>query len=1065
MMSAQDIFMLIQKIVTFFAFVLACASGFSGPLRVMTSSSLTIEGVKQHPTMAMTFGDVKRGRQNYSSYAWAKEIGDDVTSAANVWLDRDAAWIRQHMPGKAACFAYGFAGCPECGGKTGIWANADCSFKDPGIVVCSGGHRLPNKKYPDSGAGYTGPDGRKHYFVGTYNAWAIEKFIYGAYDLAYAYSLTGDERYATRCAEILDSVADIYPTCTIGSWDYPETRPGQNSGRFNRPQYQVGRVLIPLSDTYDQIFHVAALDEPSVRRGISRRQNIEKNMLLDGAWYCYNQSFKFNGLTNGSADYIKGSLVVGLVLGIPEYVTWAVDGPYGIRSMLANNIGRDGTYYETATGYSYYTRFIYRGYAEYLRNHRSSNYPDGVDLYADQRFKAFMLLMNLKSQLGGEIASYGDAAPVTKGWKIKEKPFEKYDFECLEFLRIRSTDPKEKADYNLLSDWLTDGRPEEFYKDTTAAKWFLFNGEPLQRVTGQGIGDLTDSVLGSTVLGQKGLALLRTRGTGGEPDQGVLLRYGPALNHANFDDLNFTYHALGHDLTYDLGYALGSAHVYTGWSKQTASHQLVVVDELSQGNQGAPSGGELRAFLKGEYTNAVDASAPGPYRPAGVEEYGRTLFLVDDVQPSKAFVNGELEPSTPYLVDIFRVTGGSRHDSFTHSLGREVKFGGVNIEEATSTSLAGKNYEWGDKILVDGDVAGQANKPYWMAPPGNGYGFLMEPQELTPQDKNWWAEWKLPEDAGQVRIWFPEVKGEKALTAWGPGIQHNLPDAQYVVRRRQPVNGNSVFVTVWEPYRETSKIENVETTVFADGGTSWPAVAVKVTKKDGRIDWLYSAADESTRTIGEVKLAARLARFAYLPDDVNLLEAAGLHYNAVADNKGNDEAAAFKGFVSSVDVQNGIVTTDAVMEHDLAGKIHVLTGQLITFDNPNYSRSTAYLVKSVDNFTTGSVIRLTEGCVLGLGVVDEVDATSSTITSLVSHEYVKPVHRKGDSEFFKGKRVVNVDGSTEAHIAKAGVAHPLQLTLDSVGGFKPGDKFVYEDVQVGDSFEILSSGGRRWSSK
>jgi len=1056
MMSAQDVFMLIQKIATFFVLVLTCASAFSAPPRVMTSSSLIIEGVKQHPTLAMTPGDVKRGRQNYSSYAWAKEIGDDVTSAANVWLARDAAWIRQHMPGKAACFAYGFAGCPECGGKTGIWANADCSFKDPGIVVCSGGHRLPSEKYPDSGTGYTGPDGRKHYFVGTYNAWAIEKFIYGAYDLAYAYSLTGDECYATRCAEILDSVADIYPTCTTGSWDYPETRPGQNSGRFNRPQYQVGRVLIPLSDTYDQIFHVAALDEPSVRRDISRRENIEKNMLLDGAWYCYNQSFKFNGLTNGSADYIKGSLVVGLVLGIPEYVTWAVDGPYGIRSMLANNIGRDGTYYETATGYSYYTRFIYRGYAEYLRNYRGSAYPEGVDLYKDQRFKDFMLLLNLETQLAGAMPSYGDAAPITTAWEVKDRPFEKYDFECLEYLRVRATDHREREDYNLLSDWLSEGRPEEFYKDSSSARWFLFNGQPMEQVKGRGVSDLVSPITQSHVLGQKGLAMLRT-GQNPESSQGAMMRFGPSLNHGNLDDLSFTYHALGHDMTYDLGYALGSAHVFTGWSKQTASHQLVVVDEKSQGQNGAPTGGSLRAFMSGDFTQAMEASAPGSYRSQGVKEYARTMFLVDDMQSTQSTINGVIDSTTPYLVDIFRVDGGTKHDSFSHTPGREVAFGGVNRGEVTSGSLAGSDIAWGNQILVDGDISGQSNKPYWIAPPENGYGFLVEPQQLEPVEPVWWADWKLPESEDHVRLWFPTNESDNVKTAWGPGILKNLPDAQYVVRSRKPVNGKSVFVTVWEPYRKESTIATVEEIVSdEDQGSSWPAVAVRVMHKDGSVDLLYSAADDIRRTYGNITIAGRLARITSKRDGLVIAETVGLSYlMPEADRDPVPLNPTINGSIVRVDVDKGIVETNVEFPD-----ISFWNQTVITFSNPRYSRSTAYQIKAVESLTTGTRIQLTEDCVLGRGVVENVDETSSIIQSLISHEYAKTVGRRGDSEFFKGKRLVSEAGQV-ARVESISGGQPMEIYVNSAKGFKKDDIFVYEDIGAGDTFEILLYTGAR----
>ena len=36
------------------------------------------------------------------------------------------------------------------------------------------GHVLPDDDHPDEGEGYTGPDGRIHYFVGSYNAWVTE---------------------------------------------------------------------------------------------------------------------------------------------------------------------------------------------------------------------------------------------------------------------------------------------------------------------------------------------------------------------------------------------------------------------------------------------------------------------------------------------------------------------------------------------------------------------------------------------------------------------------------------------------------------------------------------------------------------------------------------------------------------------------------------------------------------------------------------------------------------------------------------------------------------------------
>ena len=236
----------------------------------------------------LTPADIGRARQNAARFPWAKAIADGILDVADEWAAKDDAWILAQVPGQGACFAYGFTGCPICGAGWGIWDKARASFDNPGHVTCDKGHVLPDAAHPDAGTGWVGPDGRIHYFVGSYNAWVIEKLtLTAAENLAYAYSLTGDERYAAKAALILDAVAAIYPSCDKGSWDYPSTPP---SGRLDRPWYQVSRVLVRLIDHYDQIYHSASLDGPSLTPGLTRRQNIETNMLRNGAAYCFEQS-------------------------------------------------------------------------------------------------------------------------------------------------------------------------------------------------------------------------------------------------------------------------------------------------------------------------------------------------------------------------------------------------------------------------------------------------------------------------------------------------------------------------------------------------------------------------------------------------------------------------------------------------------------------------------------------------------------------------------------------------------------------------------------------------------
>ena len=52
-----------------------------------------------------------------------------------------------------------------------------------------------------------------------------------------------------------------------------------------------------------------------------------------------------------------------------------------------------------------------------------------------------------------------------------------------------------------------------------------------------------------------------------------MVRFGPSLNHGNYDDLNLNYIAHGTEVTYDIGYDLGSTHAYNGFSKPDGEPQ------------------------------------------------------------------------------------------------------------------------------------------------------------------------------------------------------------------------------------------------------------------------------------------------------------------------------------------------------------------------------------------------------------------------------------------------------------------------------------------------------------
>jgi hypothetical protein len=754
------------------------------PAAQWKTADVTPQRRDTHPCVYITPEDVARARTRIETEDWARNWFEGVRRQADEWVSKEDEWIASILPEPGACFAYGVTACPICRASWGQWGGARCSFDNPGHVTCANGHVLPDAEHPDPGTGYEGPDGRIHYFVGSYNAWVVETLQFKALrNLAYAYTLTGDERYAEKAAFILDRLADLYPSCDKGSWDYPSDPP---SGRFCRPWYQVARVLIHYVDWYDQVFHSPALDRPSVRQGLSRRENIELNLLQNGATYCYTQSLK-GRLHNGEADYIRGALAVGCCLGIPWYIDWAYDGPYGILNLVRNNVDRDGRYFETSVMYADHTRDLYLTFAEPLLNYRSGKYPDGINLYDDRQFQSFYVLPELSFLCIGKEPRFGDSGPDTARSFLPDQPTSAFDYRLAERLYARVSTPEDKARFASLLHLLSGGDIEKTRVGQAEMPWLLFHGaEPPDRASADLDLRLRRRIAQSDFFGQKGIGILRAGG--GADAQAALVRFGPTLNHGHYDDLNLSYYALGYEVTYDLGYGLGSTHTQVGWSRQTASHNLVLVDETSQGAAGSGTGGSLHHFADLPGLKLMEASSESSYVQQGVTTYRRLLALIG-------------EGPEAYLVDVFRVAGGAQHDYLFHSLGDQAEFEGVTLGEPEPGSLAGPQIEWGAKQLNDGDMEGFPNKPYWNPPPGNGLGFVMEPQRAKA-DGEWSATWPLPSGDAFLRLTMLGQPGTEVISAWAPGILPRHPQARYAIARRRSESGplSSAFVAILEPY-------------------------------------------------------------------------------------------------------------------------------------------------------------------------------------------------------------------------------------------------------------------------
>lgn len=730
---------------------------------------------------------IARAKANIQKYSWAREYYEKRIAEADKWAAKPASYWLKFLPPKGACYAYGNNGCPECGASWGRFGIAGCKWELPGKVTCAKGHVLPSDKYPDNGYGYKAEDGRTHYFIGSWNAWVTEEFTCKAIpSLAFAYALTGKQKYADLCVALLDGLASIYPESLSGAWDYPNSK----YGRFAASIYMVSRKLMLFGQAYDMLYDNPAMKRDSLRKGFDCRSNIEQNLLLDAGYYCYQRAFG-GRLSNGHCDYLRGMLMIGCLFDIPEYIQTAVNGAYSINTLIANNIDRDGVYYETTLGYGRHARELYLTVSEMLRNYRGQVLPEGINLYNNDKFASLYEIPELKFLCAGHIPNFGDTDADTSKITPVAKPYSDDDHYFAEVVYAGTTVPEIKRKFALYLKYFLGNSPDKARGKVKNCDWLIFNAADVNDLNVKDAdveAQMTEVFNDSVNFGQKGIAILRS---GESADaQAALLRYGPSLDHGNVDDLALLYYAKGRQMTYDVGYRFASAHVYCGWARLNASHNTVCVNEKSQ-LIGQGSGGSLRLFGTAPQMKVVEAESKASYSTEKVSRYCRTVALVG-------------KDKDQFIVDFFRVKGGKQHDYILNSYG-VFQNEAVPGMQAQKGSLAGPDISWGDKILNSGDIKGKPGKPYWNPPPENGYGFFYNLKKGDVSG-NFSAVWKF--GTSFMKAHFLGNAGESVYQADAPGLYNHNPKSSCVIWRNGGMDKaeglESCFVTVMEPYGKSS---------------------------------------------------------------------------------------------------------------------------------------------------------------------------------------------------------------------------------------------------------------------
>ncbi|MFV2069992.1 MAG: heparinase II/III family protein, partial [Pirellulales bacterium] len=142
------------------------------------------------------------------------------------------------------------------------------------------------------------------------------------------------------------------------------------------------------------------------------------------------------------------------------------------------------------------------------------------------------------------------------------------------------------------------------------------------------------------------------------------LDYDSGGPHGHQDGMNLGLFAYGLDLMPDFGYPPvqygGWDSPRARWYSMSAGHNTVVVDGKS-----SPSGaGKTTLWANGKFFHAIRASGPALNH---AHRFERTAALVD------------VAPDAFYVVDVFRVEGGSDHTKFMHSHFGTVETRGLQV--------------------------------------------------------------------------------------------------------------------------------------------------------------------------------------------------------------------------------------------------------------------------------------------------------------------------------------------------------------------------------------------------
>ncbi len=406
--------------------------------------------------------------------------------------------------------------------------------------------------------------------------------LHGARSAAWAYAVTGEDKYAAFAAQVLLGYAERYRKYPYHSAS--RSKRSRSGGHlYEQTLTEASAMAGSIAPAYDLIAGSDALTDD------------ERKAICDGLLTPMLENIGKNrsGKSNWQTWHNAAMLSAGAVLGDRSWVERAIADPgNGFIDQMTVSVSDDGMWYENSWGYHFYTLSAMIHLAEYSRRL-------DIDLWNHPRLKNMFTLPVEYVMPDGRLPRFGDDTGASKGSIAR----------ALEFAYHAYRDPA-------MLPYLSK-----------SATWDSL-------LLGRTIGEAVEiPPLPSRVFSSAGHVVTRTGGPKGLVSVMTFAPYGGF--HGHLDKLSFVFFGYGTELGVDPGRARSQAYrlpIHRNWYKATISHNTVLVDGKSQ----APAAAELLQFDSTPVRTVAIAQCsdgyPGVLHTRLLMQTADYLLVFDDLQ-------------------------------------------------------------------------------------------------------------------------------------------------------------------------------------------------------------------------------------------------------------------------------------------------------------------------------------------------------------------------------------------------------------------------------------------------